>query len=112
MKIANVFIDGSFLGWRSMSPHYQSLGYKSKGGFIATGTTFTFMRDLMSIIDKYGSKPSYAVVWDSKGNKRKEIDPEYKAHRKREKGTEEYNARSIMMSQYLYRHSSSVWVET
>lgn len=99
MKIANVFIDGSFLGWRSMSPHYQSLGYEGKGGFIPTGTTFTFMRDLMSIIDKYGSKPSYAVIWDSKGNKRKEIDPEYKAHRKREKGSKEYDARSTMMRQ-------------
>jgi len=100
MKIANVFIDGSFLAWRSMSPHYQSLGYKnSKGKFVPTGTTFTFMRDLLSIIDKYGSRPSYVVVWDSKDNKRKEIDPEYKAHRKREKGTEEYNARSIMMRQ-------------
>ena len=99
MKIANVFIDGSFLGWRSMSPHYQSLGYKGKDEFIHTGATFTFMRGLMSIIDKYGSKPSYTVVWDSKDNKRKEIDPNYKAHRKREKGSKEYIARSIMMRQ-------------
>ncbi len=101
MKIANVFIDGSFLAWRSMSPHYQALGYNKDDKFIPTGTIFTFMRDLLTIIDKYGSNPSYAVIWDSKGNKRKEIDPEYKANRnkKREKGTKEYDAYHTMMRQ-------------
>ncbi len=91
MRIHNVYIDGSFVGYRSLSPFFKDLGFTStkSGKWIYTGTVYSFFRDLLSLIERYGSEARYAVTWDTKPTARREIDESYKANRRSDMTSEE-----------------------
>ena len=103
MKTDNVFIDGSFLSYRSQTQHCQVLGYKSsKDRWIPTGTLFSFFRDLVYLIDRYGASAKWAVIWDRESTVRKQIDPQYKANRRKdydEGALEQYSSMKIQMKE-------------
>lgn len=101
MRICNVLIDGSYMGYRSMTAHCQKLGYQSKssGEWVSTGTVFSFLRDLISLIDRYGKDAKWAVIWDKDPTVRKAISPIYKAHRHKKDDTDAQQTRLSMQRQ-------------
>ncbi len=100
MMTNNVLIDGSFLSYRSQTQYCQALGYKSSGGhWIPTGTLFSFFRDLIYLIDRYGASAKWAVVWDRESTVRKQIDPQYKANRRKDYNEEAMEHHSNMRRQ-------------
>jgi DNA polymerase I len=63
------------------------------------GIIFGFMRQLLSLSKLFGPD-SFVFAWDSPSSKRKEIFPEYKANRKREKTKEEQDFDNMAYDQF------------
>lgn len=100
MKIANVLIDGSFVSYRSMTSFCQKLGYEyPPGNWIPTGTVFSFMRDLLFLVERYGAGIRWAVIWDTEPVVRKAMYSDYKAHRHKDESEEVSSARIAMYLQ-------------
>lgn len=98
-RITNVFIDASYVAHRSLTPFCIKLGYNNDGKWIPTGTIFAFFRDLLVLLKRYGTEAKYAIVWDSRPTERIAIDPNYKAHRRRDKSSDMYQNYVLMQRQ-------------
>lgn len=101
MKINNILIDGSFVGYRSMTTFCQKLGYDDPvtGEWIPTGTVFSFLRSLLFLLDRYGKDAQWGIVWDTEPTIRKRISSDYKATRRRGDSDEAKAARTVMQTQ-------------
>lgn len=86
-----VVVDGSFLGFRSMTKWCQELGYQRYGKRYPTGTIYSFLKGLIRLREEF-SEAQLVVAWDKVPSVRREISQDYKAHRKeqRESDPEQY----------------------
>ena len=101
MRVHNVFIDASFVGYRSRTPHFMELGYKSSSKkWVATGTIYSFFRDLVNLIELYGQDTRYAVAWDTRPTVRREMSEDYKSNRRVGMTDEEEQALLTMRRQF------------
>lgn len=76
-KMRNVvlLVDAKYLLYRSHYA-YKSLSYES----VPTGGLFGFFKTLLAYLEKFEPKKTI-IVWDESLEKKREIVPEYKAHR-------------------------------
>jgi len=98
-KVDVVVLDASYVGYRSMTKYCQELGYQTKTGWVSTGTVFSFMKDIIILLEKYSAK-TWLVVWDDRPTFRINMDNSYKADRKGG-GTEEERAMRLQMRRQL-----------
>jgi 5'-3' exonuclease len=68
-----------------------------KGG--RTEVVFGFMRQLFSLFENF-EPTQVAFCWDSRQSKRREIYPEYKANRHKEKTEDEKESQSLILEQF------------
>jgi DNA polymerase-1 len=74
-----LLLDCNYLAHRARYA-YKDLSHKGS----ATGTTYGFLRELLFLMERFDTT-NLIFCWDSKESKRREIYPEYKADRKKEK---------------------------
>jgi len=75
-----------------MNKYCNKLGYTtSKGKHIPTGTVYSFLKDIVHLLEMYGEAEEWYVAWDTKPTVRKKIDASYKANRKKNKDESFYH---------------------
>jgi DNA polymerase-1 len=99
MKNIPLIIDSSSLLHRAKNTTGMQLSYND----VASGVVFGFMWQMFKLAKNYETM-NFIFCMDSKKSKRKEIFPEYKAKRKREKTDEERE-----FDDFCYKEFSSVY---
>lgn len=99
MKNIPLIIDSSSLLHRAKNTTGMQLSYND----VASGVVFGFMWQMFKLAKNYETM-NFIFCMDSKKSKRKEIFPEYKAKRKREKTDEERE-----FDNFCYKEFSSVY---
>ena len=79
-----VIVDSNYIGYVSAFALSQGMSYRGSN----TEVIFGFLRQIISIAIKF-QPDQIAFCWDSRNSKRKEILPEYKENRKKDRTEEE-----------------------
>lgn len=90
-----VIVDSNYIGYVSAFALSQGMNYLGN----RTEIIFGFLRQIISIAIKF-QPDQIAFCWDSRNSKRKEILPEYKENRKKDRTEEEKESLSLVYAQF------------